>query len=127
MHHFSDASEKSYGYVFYLRLLNELGEIHCSFLIGKIKLTPMKTLTTLRLKLCAASIAVRLDKKLRAELNFPCPLEPSAFWTDRVSMLRYINNESSVFHTFVANRVQLFRDLSQPEQWCYCTHPKKPS
>ena len=89
IHHFSDASEKYYGYVSYLRLLNELGEIHCSFLIGKIKLTPMKTLTTPRRELYAATITLRLDEKLRAELNFPCPLKPSVFWTDSVSVLRY--------------------------------------
>ena len=87
----------------------------------------MKTLTTPRLELCAATIAVRLDEKLRAELNFPCPLKPSTFWTDSASVLRYINNESSVFHTFVANRVQLIRDLSQPEQWRYVPTQENPA
>ena len=108
-------------------MLNELGGIHCSFLIRKTKLIPMKTLTTPRLELCAATIAVRLDEKLRTELNFLCPLEPSTFWMDRVSVLRYINNESSVFHTFVANRVQLIQDLSQSEQWRYVPTQENPA
>ena len=72
----------------------------------------MKTLMTLRLELCAATIVMRLDEKLHTELNFSCLLEPSVFWTDSVSVLTYINNKSLVFHTFVANRVQLIRDLS---------------
>ena len=87
----------------------------------------MKTLTTPRLELCAATIAVRLDKKLRAKLNLPCPLKPSVFWTDSVFVLIYIDNESSVFHTFVANKVPLIRDLSQPKQWRYIPTQKNPA
>ena len=105
IHHFSNVSKKSYGYVSYLCLLDELGEIHGLFLIGKTKLTPMKTWTTPRLELCMATIAVCLDEKLCAELDFPCLLKPFAFWMDSVCVLRYISNESSVFHTYVANRV----------------------
>ena len=86
-------------------------------------------MTTPRLELCTATIAVRLDEKLRPEFDFPCPFEPSVFWTDSVSVLRYspINNESSVFYTFVANRVQLIRDLSQPKQWCYVPIQENPA
>ena len=32
LHHFSDASEGAYGSVSYLRLVNEEGRMHCSFL-----------------------------------------------------------------------------------------------
>ena len=36
IHHFSDASFKGYGQCSYLRLVNEDGQIHCSFVIGKV-------------------------------------------------------------------------------------------
>ena len=32
-------------------------------------------------------------------------------------MLRYIRNETKRFHTFVANRIEIIRDGSDPDQW----------
>ena len=48
--HFSDASERSFGYISYLRLVNDNNQSHCALLMGKTKLTPLKPLTTLRLE-----------------------------------------------------------------------------
>ncbi|XP_077971348.1 uncharacterized protein LOC144425702 [Styela clava] len=42
IHHFSDASEKSYGAVSYIRLTNSSGQIHCSILCGKSRLVPLR-------------------------------------------------------------------------------------
>ena len=119
IHHFADASEKSYGYVSYLRLVDEEDNINVSFLLGKTRLVPLKTITVPRLELCAATISVRLDQCLRRELNPVIPLEPSLFWSDSTTVLRYIRSDSQIFHTFVANRVQLIRDISHPDQWRY--------
>ena len=41
LHYFSDASELAYGTVAYLRLVNATGTVHCSFLIGKSRLSPL--------------------------------------------------------------------------------------
>ena len=38
LHHFSDAFEAAYGSVSYLRLLNEEGRVHCSFLLQSLRL-----------------------------------------------------------------------------------------
>ena len=35
VHYFSDASEEGYGQCTYLRLINEQGEVHCFFIVGK--------------------------------------------------------------------------------------------
>ena len=64
LHHFSDAFERSFGYVSYLRSVNDNNQSHCALLIGKTKLSPLKTLTTPRLKLCAATISVKFDNVL---------------------------------------------------------------
>ena len=119
IHHFSDASEKAYGYVSYLRLVDDRDIVHCSLLIGKTKLAPLKSLTVPRLELCAATIAINLDQTLRQELQLPFELLPSVFWTDSTTVLRYIRNESAVYHTFVANRVQQIRNSSEVLQWRY--------
>jgi hypothetical protein len=44
-------SQKGYGAVTYLRILNQRGDIHCCFLIGKSRLAPLKAITIPRLEL----------------------------------------------------------------------------
>ena len=43
--------------------------------------------------------------------------DPSVFWTDSMSVLRYVKSESKPFHTFVANRITTIRDGYTPDQW----------
>ena len=127
LYHFSDASERSFGYVSYLRLVNDNNQSHCALLIGKTKLTPLKPLTTPRLELCAATISVKFDNVLRKELHLPHELQPSIFWTDSTTVLCYINNETKVFHTFVSNRIQQIRNSSNPSQWRYVSSEQNPA
>jgi len=116
LHHFSDASEAAYGSVSYLRLVNEEGRVHCSFLFAKSRLAPLKSVSIPRLELSAATLSVHHDKMLKreSEMSFS---DPSVFWTDSMSVLRYVKNESKRFHTFVANRITTIRDGSTPDQW----------
>ena len=116
LHHFSDASETAYGSVSYLRLVNEEGRVHCSFLFAKSRLAPLKSVSIPRLELSAATLSVHHDKMLKreSEMSFS---DPSVFWTDSMSVLRYVKNESKRFHTFVANRITTIRDGSTPDQW----------
>ena len=90
LHHFSDASEIGYGTVSYLRLENTNKDIHCSFVMGKSRVTPLKQTTIPRLELTAATVAVRTDKMLKAELDIP--IDESIFWTDSMVVLRYTGN-----------------------------------
>ena len=117
LHHFSDASNYGYGAVSYLRHVNHEGCIHCSFVISKSRVAPMRETTIPRLELCAAVVSVKLDCMLRRELDIK--FSRSVFWTDSTVVLRYIQNEDRRFHTFVANRVATIRDLSLPTQWRY--------
>ena len=59
---------------------------------------------------------MQLNKVLKRELDLPLA-EKSVFWTDSTSVLRYIRNETKRFHTFVANRIAIIRDGSDPDQW----------
>ena len=109
LHHFSDASEVAYGSVSYLRLVNEEGRVHCAFLFAKSVSIP-------RLELSAATFSVRQDRMLKREIEMPLS-NPSVFWTNSMSVLRYVKNENRRFHTFVANRIAIIRDSSSPDQW----------
>jgi len=69
LHNFSDASSKGYGTVSYLRVVDEKGEVHCTFLFAKARLAPLKTVSIPRLELMAATLAVQVDEFIRAELH----------------------------------------------------------
>lgn len=125
LHHFADASEDGYATASYLLLTNHDNKKHCSLLIGKSRVTPLKHVTIPRLELTAAVIAVKMDKMLRQELKVP--LEESVFWTDSTTVLRYLTNESARFKTFVANRVTTIRDHSHPNQWHYVNSALNPA
>ena len=125
IHHFSDASEVGYGAVSYLRFVDAESKVHCSFVMSKSRLAPLKSLSVPRLELTAATLAVKLDKMLRKELEVP--INRSVFWTDSTSVLRYIENEDKRFHTFVSNKLTIIHDGSTPGQWRYVDTKRNPS
>nr|XP_021329205.1 uncharacterized protein LOC110439111 [Danio rerio] len=125
LHHFSDASEYAYGIVSYLLLENERGEKHCTFLLGKSRVAPLKRVTIPRLELTAAVVALKVDKMLHQEIQVP--LQQSVFWTDSTTVLRYIDSETAHFKTFVANRVSLIREATKSSQWKYVGTNENPA
>ena len=126
MHHFPDASEIGFGSVSYLRLVNDQGDVHCSFLCAKSRVAPLKTLTIPRLELSAAVISVKQDKVLKRELEIPVSAQ-SVFWTDSTAGLRYVKNETRRYQTFVANQVAIIRDGSEPHQWKHVSREMNPA
>ncbi|KAG1927218.1 hypothetical protein F2P79_024407 [Pimephales promelas] len=80
IHNFSDASTCGYGQCSYLRMISEKDEIHCTFLLGKARVTPVKITTIPRLELTAAVVSVKMSNMLREELDLTNVDE--FFWTD---------------------------------------------
>ncbi|XP_072051635.1 uncharacterized protein [Amphiura filiformis] len=125
MHHFCDASQKGYGSVSYLRFVNESGQVHLTLLTAKARVAPLKIITIPRLELTAAAMAVKVNNMLQKELQLK--VESTYFWTDSQTVIKYINNDTARFHTFVANRVALIRDGSQSHQWKYVGTSSNPA
>ena len=125
LHHFADASEDAYGVVSYLRTQHEDGTVHTSLVMAKSRLAPLKPLTIPRLELQAATLATKQDEMLRRELGLE--LEPSQFWTDSTTVLRYIANEERRFQTFVANRVTEIRGRTEVQNWHYIPTAENPA
>ena len=71
LHLFSDASTTGYGCAAYLRLQNNANRVHCSFLMGKARLAPIKAVTVPRLELTAATVSVHVGQMLLEELEPP--------------------------------------------------------
>lgn len=125
LHTFADASERGYAAVSYLRMVDSEGNIHCSFVIGKTRLSPLKVVSIPRLELTAAVLAVQLSQTVQEELQVG--VMQVMFWTDSTSVLQYIHNESRRFHTFVANRVSKIRSATEPWQWHHVGSASNPA
>jgi hypothetical protein len=125
LHHFADASQTGYGTASYLRFENEDGKVYCTLVTSKSRVSPLKQITIPRLELTAAVVAVKVNHMIQKELDIP--IHKTFFWTDSMTVLRYINNESARFHTFVANRIALIRDGSEPSQWRYVNTRSNPA
>lgn len=125
LHHFSDASTMGYGQCSYIRLVDDQDNIHCSLVMAKSRVTPLKSITIPRLELTAAVVSVRMNLLLRNELEYTNMTE--WFWTDSSVVLGYIANNTRRFHVFVANRVQQNRHVSEPYQWNYVSSSDNPA
>ncbi|XP_043240719.1 uncharacterized protein LOC122391120 [Amphibalanus amphitrite] len=126
LHHFADASSVAYGTVSYLRIACCDGRVHCAFVFGKARVLPLNgKLTVPRAELTAATLAARIEATLRRALQVK--IDESVFWTDSTTVLRYLQNETTRFHTFVTNRLAVIRDVSSPAQWRYVDSANNPA
>jgi len=126
LHHFADAFNLAFGTASYVRMLSADNEIHCSLLMARARLAPMKSVTIPRLELMAAVLAVKVDHMLKRELD----IEPmkTVLWTDSTTVLQCIYcSEHRRFHTFVANRVAEIRDATSADQWQYVPTKENPT
>ena len=86
LHHFADASEHhGYGTASYLRLVNDEGQIHCSFVMGKSRVKPLRSgISVPKLELTASALAIQINELITRELQFRLDIDSIHFWTDSV-------------------------------------------
>ena len=125
LHHFSDACQNGYGQCSYIRLVDDKNRIHCSLVMAKSRVTPLKPVTIPRLELTAALVSSKISCMLWKELEY-APMD-EVFWTDSKTVLGYINNDARRFHVFVGNRVQEIREQTSPSQWHYVGTKSNPA
>ena len=125
IHAFSDASEDAIGAAVYLRQVNDRGENHTALVFGQSRVAPIQITSIPRLELCAAVLASQAVDKIMKEMDVE--IDEATFYTDSKVVLGYIQNESRRFYVYVANRVQLIRKISSPEQWTYVDTNENPA
>ena len=103
LHVFSDASDRAYGSVAYLRTLYKDGTICSRLVIGKAKVTPLDHNSIPRLELVAAVLSISLMHSVLQPLDLT--RSQVFFWVDSQVVLTWIFTMSKVLKTFVANRI----------------------
>ena len=87
------------------------------FLMARCRVTPLKLVTIPRLELSAALIGARLATLLVKEIGLE--MSKIVFWTDSMTVLKWIHSTHYRFHTNVGNRAGEILETTQPSQWRY--------
>lgn len=111
--------------VAYLTVIDERGNSHTGFVMGKAKLAPRPEHTVPRLELCAAALAVELADVVSSELDIP--IDSMTFYTDSKVVLGYIYNKTRRFYVYVSNWIIRIHRSSQPQQWKYIPTDQNPA
>ncbi|GBM06747.1 hypothetical protein AVEN_62991-1 [Araneus ventricosus] len=124
LHCFSDASQKAYATVAYLRILFNDERIRTVFVASKTRVAPLKKLTLPRLELMGALLSARLSYRIIKALNLNLVCR---FWTDSQITLFWIKGTANKFKSFIKNRVEEIVKLTSPEDWYFCPGKSNPS
>ena len=100
------------GQCSYVRMVNDQQKVHCSLVMAKSRVTPLKPVTVPRLELTATVVSTKISAFLQKELKYGCV--PEYFWTGSKVVLGYISSEARRFHTSVANRSEYRRFVITP-------------
>ncbi|XP_048747904.2 uncharacterized protein LOC125660109 [Ostrea edulis] len=68
---------------------------------------------------------VKLAMTISENLDFA--IDHVFYWTDSMTVLKYIANTSARFHTFVANRLTVIREATKLNQWYYVGSKENPA
>lgn len=125
LHTFGDASESAYAAAAYLKSVDEEGTSHITLLYSKTKVSPVKVISLPRLELMAAVLAAKASAYVKTSLNIPTL--QFYMWTDAQVTLHWIRGSSRQYKTFVANRIQLIHQLTEPSSWRWCPGEQNPA
>ena len=88
----------------YIKVESYQEQTEIGFVFRKAKLAPKPGLTTPRLELCAAVLAIEIAEMVVREMY--TTFDNITYYTDSKVVLGYIHNQSRRFYVYVHNRVQ---------------------
>ena len=116
LHCFSDASDYGYGQATYLRQVSQQGEIAVALVMGKSRVVPSKSTTTIvRSELTAATVSTSIAALVRQELDIS-DLKVT-YWVDSNVVLGYIRNDCRRYRTYVGNRKRKINAYTPKKAW----------
>jgi hypothetical protein len=119
LHGFSDASNKAFAAVVYLRTEHANGDIEINLVAFKTRVASIKRQSIPRLELLGATILVRLVKSVKEAMS-SLKTPPEVFlWSDSYTALCWIRNDKT-WKPYVQDRVKEIRELFDREEWRFC-------
>ena len=125
VHGFSDASERGFGAVVYLRIRVANG-FQISFAIARSRVAPTKKLTIPRLELLSALLLARLVHDVKNALHLENKSFSTFYWSDSKVTIAWIHSDPFSLKTFVCNRVTEIQNL-EATNWIHCPGTLNPA
>ena len=119
LHGFSDASNKAFAAVVYLRTEHANGDIEINLVASKTRVDPIKRQSISRLELLGATILARLVKSVKEAMSSLKTPAEVFLWSDSYIVLCWIRNYKT-WKPYVQNRVKEIRELFDREKWKFC-------
>lgn len=122
---FSDASQKGYAALIFLRMVDNKENIRVYFITCKTKVAPLKSsktdasLTIPRLELCGALLLARLLSNRLNIIRDVIKIDRVRAWTDSSIVLGWLNQEPKQFKVFVTNRITKIHELLPQCEWAH--------
>lgn len=123
-HGFSDASEKAYAAVIYVRVIHP-HSIHTHLISSKTRVAPLKTLSIPKLELCGAVLLSEMIDNLLP--HFDIRTYKLFCWTDSTIVLSWLSKPPCCWNTFVANRVSKVVEVTDPSNWFHVDSASNPA
>ncbi|XP_052562904.1 uncharacterized protein LOC120427189 [Culex pipiens pallens] len=114
LHIFSDARELAYGCAAYLRAVID-GQVHCSLVMARSKVAPLKRQSIPRLELMAACMGARMSQQILG--THTLQIDRTVFWTDSRTVLAWLHADPYKYKQFVAFRVGEILELTRLDDW----------
>lgn len=125
LHGFADASNRAYGAVIYLRMVDLDGIINTNLLFSKSKVAPIKKVTIPRLELAAAELLSKLYVSVSQAMELQNV--PYFLWSDSSITLQWMNKELCDLKLFVANRVKTIKKNTSIQNWFHVRTKENPA
>lgn len=125
LHGFSDASERGYGGVVYLRTLYASGEVAVAIVRAKGRVAPLKELSIPRLELKGAYVLAHLLQVVSQDLD----IDPSCVhaWSDSTIVLAWLKLSPARLMMYVGNRVRVIQGLLPEARWHHVPGRENPA
>ncbi len=124
LHVFADASMEAYAAAAYL-VVTQAGKSVSNLVFAKAHVAPAKPLTVPRLELLAAHLAIKVRKISLTHLKGN--IAKVFHWSDSLTVLFWLNDDSQRFQAFVSNKLQKIRAASSPHEWKWVPSEQNPA
>ena len=125
LHGFSDASEKAFAAVVYLRSTYLNSPPTCRLVVAKSRVAPLKQRTIPELELCGAVLLADLLESTQTTLDLAT--EHVTAWSDSTIVLCWLQNSPARYKTFVANRITSATNHFPPSMWYHVLTEENPA